>query len=110
MNTALTFAAQTGLFDTAIGGIIKALMAAGALIILIIGVMKAVSAFTSGQPGKGAKTIIGTAVVCVFLFRPELLSQLIAFMSTIVEAVIGSGNDIVDGAKNTTPTTVPPVK
>jgi hypothetical protein len=94
-----------GLFDTALGGLIVALLRAVALIVLLIGAAKAISSFTSGTPGKGAKIILGTAVVCAFLFQPTLVESLISFMGTIVKTVIGSGADI---ANSVTPTSVVP--
>jgi hypothetical protein len=100
----------TDLFSTPFGRILVAILRAVALIILLIGATKAISSFTSGTPGKGAKIIIGTAVVCAFLFNPSMAGSLISFMSSIVEAVISSGDAITKGASNTvTPTTIPGV-
>ena len=103
----ITIAAATGLFDTEIGHIIEAVLRAVALIVLLIGAAKAISSFTSGTPGKGAKIIVGTAVVCSFLFNPSMASDLIQFFSGIVKANIGSGNDIAKSASSVPSSSIP---
>jgi hypothetical protein len=104
-----TILAATDLFDTQVGGMIKAILRAVALIVLLIGAAKSISSFTSGTPGKGAKIILGTAIVCSFLFNPAMASQLIEFFSTIVSNVISSGGDIANsGLTPSATTTIPP--
>ena len=103
--TSTILAAPTGLFDTQLGQLITALLRAVALIVLLMGAAKAISSFTSGTPGKGAKILIGTAFVCAFLFQPSLVEQLISFMSSIVSTVIGSSDEIAKSATNQSPTT-----
>jgi hypothetical protein len=108
--SSIILAADAPIFDTEIGKIIKAFLAALALLILIAGAFKTFSSITSGKPGQAAKVFISTAVVCAFLFNPALFGDLISFMSNIVDAVIGSGEKIATDAKNSTaptPTTVP---
>ena len=99
----------TDLFSTPFGKVLVAVLRAVALIVLLVGATKAISSFTSGTPGKGAKIIIGTAVVCSFLFQPSMAGSLIGWMSSIVEAVISSGDAITKGANTVTPTTIPGV-
>jgi hypothetical protein len=97
-------AAPLGIWETGLGSLIKALLAAVGVIVLLVGVAKSISSFTAGTPGKGAKIIFGTAVACAFLFQPTLVDTLIELFGTIVKSVLESGDKIADSA--TTPTTV----
>lgn len=93
------------IWDTNLGKMLAAILAAAGVIVLIIGVTKAISSFTQGTPGKGAKIIIGTAVVCAFMFRPQLVNSLIGFFANVLGTFIGSADEI---AKNPSNFTNPP--
>jgi hypothetical protein len=84
------------IWDTALGSLLRAILGAVGVIVLIIGVTKAISSFTQGTPGKGAKIIVGTAVVCAFMFRPQLVNSLIDFFATVLQTFISSADTIAD--------------
>ena len=94
--------ANQSIWTTPIGKVLAGILAAAGVIVLIIGVTKAISSFTQGTPGKGAKIIIGTAVVCAFMFRPQLVNNLIGFFSNIVGDLITSADKIAENPDNYT--------
>ena len=90
--------AATTIWNTGLGSLIKALLAAVGVIVLLVGVAKSISSFTAGTPGKGAKIIFGTAVASAFLFQPELVNTLVDLFGAIVNSVLTSGKTIADSA------------
>lgn len=94
-------------WETGAGETVKALLAALGVLVAIGGVLKGVGKLSGAKPAEAFKIIGITLVLCVFLFQPQLLDQLIGVISKVVESLIGGTSDIVGGSDGTGTTGLP---
>lgn len=87
-------------WETSLGGVLKVLLAAAAILLIIGGVFKSAGKFTSGKLGEGAKIIVGVVIAAVFLFRPELLTGIINLAGSLMEQLFSSGEELIDEGVN----------
>jgi hypothetical protein len=88
-------------WETGAGETVKALLAALGVLVAIGGVLKGVGKLSGAKPAEAFKIIGITLVLCVFLFQPQLLDDLIGVISKIVKSLIEGTSDIVGGGDGT---------
>lgn len=90
-------------WESSAGEMVKAILAALGVLVAIGGVLKAVGKL-SGQKSSEAFKILGsTLLLCVFLFRPETLTDIINLIADVVESLIGGSSEIVNNSGGNAP-------
>lgn len=104
MNAFATFAADTSstvFWSTGFGTILKTLMMCMAIVIVVLAAVKSVGHFSKGKVADGVKVILGSVVVAVFLFRPEIIDSLINTVADLVDSLLGSSKDVITNPNGT---------
>ena len=86
-------------WDTTIGVVIKALLGAMGVVTVLVSAVKGFTFVGQGKPGQAVKIVAGAILLCVFLFRPETMNDLISTTGGMVSNVIGQANTIQECAQ-----------
>ena len=105
-------------WNTGPGQLIAALMGAAGVFIVLITAVKGFSFIGQGKPGQAFKAIIAAVAICVFLFRPETMNDVIRLVADLFDGLVGDADKLykqVDTnapgfnfGSTTTSTTAPP--
>lgn len=82
---------------TTLGKVIASAMKAVALLVILGAVIKAVKEVMDGKGAKAAQIVVGALVIVAFLWKPDLIGQVIDTFAGLV----GAGADTVDEVTNT---------
>jgi hypothetical protein len=96
MTASLIAATGQEFWNTSAGGILQVLLGAVGVILALVTALKAFGKFSGGKPAEGAKIIVGGLLVCAFLFRPQLLNEVIGFIGDLFETILGGGQELID--------------
>lgn len=86
-------------WQTTLGVVIKALLGALGVVTVLVSAVKGFTFVGQGKPGQAVKIVAGAILLCVFLFRPETMNDLISTTGGMVSNVIGQANNIQDCAQ-----------
>jgi len=87
-------AAGTSFWDSSIGGPVKALMKAFAIIIIILAAVKATKDILGGKLGKAIGLILGAGVAVVFLWQPTLIDSVLSLFAGLFGTTVTSFGEI----------------
>lgn len=95
--TVLTLAADAPSWDEGILKVLGAVMKLAAVILFVVGVGKGGLMAMDGKLGKGLSIIVGTLVVVVFLWKPDLVNSMLDAMSGIGQATVDEVGNLTGG-------------
>lgn len=105
------FAAELPAFwDSGAGAAVKAAFVVAGCLIGVFGVFRAIAAFSGQKTSNGFKILFSTIVLCAFLFRPELLNELLELVSEVVKSVLKGSAEVIEnapGGPGDSPSSVP---
>jgi hypothetical protein len=76
------------------GKLIGALLGAAGVVVVLISAFKGFSFITQGKPGMAMKTVVSSIAICIFLFRPETMNDVIALVGNIFQGILGDAEKI----------------
>jgi hypothetical protein len=79
------------------GKLIGALLGAAGVVVVLISAFKGFSFITQGKPGMAMKTVVSSIAICIFLFRPETMNDVIALVGSIFQGILGDAEKIQTG-------------
>lgn len=88
-------------WNTALGGVLSALLIAIGTVIVVFAIVKAVTSVSQGKPGAALRTVLGAVVIAAFCFQPSLITDLINAGTQVVKAVIDTISSLVSGSGGT---------
>jgi hypothetical protein len=105
-------------WNTGPGQLIAAIMGAVGVVVVLVTAVKSFSFIGQGKPGQAFKSIIAAVAICVFLFRPETMNDLIRLVADLFDGIVGDADKLYkqvdenskgfDFGSTTTTTSVPP--
>ena len=82
------------------GKLIGAILGATGVVVVLVSAFKGFSFITQGKPGMAMKTVVSSIAICIFLFRPETMNDVISLVGNIFQGILGDAEKIkstVDG-------------
>lgn len=76
------------------GKLIGALLGAAGVVVVLISAFKGFSFITQGKPGMAMKTVVSSIAICIFLFRPETMNDVISLVGSIFQGILGDAEKI----------------
>jgi hypothetical protein len=76
------------------GKLIGALLGAAGVVVVLISAFKGFSFITQGKPGMAMKTVVSSIAICIFLFRPETMNDVISLVGSIFQGILGDAETI----------------
>jgi hypothetical protein len=76
------------------GKLIGALLGAAGVVVVLISAFKGFSFITQGKPGMAMKTVVSSIAICIFLFRPETMNDVISLVGSIFQGILGDAENI----------------
>jgi hypothetical protein len=88
-------------WNTWMGTLIAAVLGAAGVVVVLVSVVKGFTFIGQGKPGQAVKIAFGAIVLCVFLFRPVTMNNVISVVADIFDGSVTNVQKISDCAKKT---------
>lgn len=95
-------------WNTTMGAVIGALLGAVGVVVVLVSVVKGFTFIGQGKPGQAVKIAFGAIALCIFLFRPVTMNNVISQVADLFDNGLKTTKCIQDGVTNSkTPGAVP---
>lgn len=96
-------------WNTTPGKVLGAILGAVGVVVVLITAVKGFSFISQGKPGQAFKAVFVAIVLCVFLFRPTTMNDLIDFVGGMFRDILGDAEKIRNevGTNGSVPSTLP---
>jgi hypothetical protein len=88
-------------WNTWMGTLIAAVLGAVGVVVVLVSVVKGFTFVGQGKPGQAVKIAFGAIVLCVFLFRPATMNDVISLVADIFDGSVDNIEQISKCAKET---------
>ena len=88
-------------WNTWMGTLIAAVLGAAGVVVVLVSVVKGFTFIGQGKPGQAVKIAFGAIVLCVFLFRPATMNDVISVVADIFDGSVDNIEQISKCAKET---------
>lgn len=83
-------------WNTGPGQLIAAIMGAIGVVVVLVTAVKSFSFIGQGKPGQAFKSIIAAVAICVFLFRPETMNDVIRLVADLFDGIVSDADNLYD--------------
>lgn len=90
-------AGETGadlFWKTSAGTLIAALLGAAGVVVVLVSLVKGFTFIGQGKPGQAVKIAFGAIALCVFLFRPSTMNDVISTVANVFDGVLSNTEKI----------------
>jgi hypothetical protein len=87
-------------WDTWMGTLIAAVLGAAGVVVVLVSVVKGFTFVGQGKPGQAVKIAGGAILLCVFLFRPITMNNVISLVADIFDGSVSNVEQIGKCAKD----------
>lgn len=94
-------------WNTSMGTIIAAIMGAIGVVTVLVSVVKGFAFVGQGKPGQAVKIAFGAIALCIFLFRPVTMNNVISKMADLFDSGVKTVECIKTGAESANTPGVP---
>jgi hypothetical protein len=86
-------------WDTWMGTLIAAVLGAAGVVVVLVSVVKGFTFVGQGKPGQAVKIAGGAILLCVFLFRPITMNNVISLVADVFDGSVDNIEQIGKCAK-----------
>lgn len=86
-------------WDTTFGKTIRGFLVFGGIILTMRGVAAFVKESSNGRVGKAFSAAVGSFILAMFMFRPQMATALIDLMSGLLDTLISDADNLNDQGK-----------